>query len=119
MRVMILRVVSTPTSELTRISSRLSKTSSSTLDFPAMAFVNFEKKVVFDFSRPLSKVSFFSDENIFLKKLIFFMDLLMVKSYVNRGLLLTVNPASTLFCRFLKSEKEAVMKCREQKTVPC
>ncbi|MNQ96851.1 hypothetical protein D3C85_1124720 [compost metagenome] len=68
----IFKVVFTPTSEATRISSRLSKTSSSTLDFPATALLNFEKKVVFDFSRPLSKVSFLSVENNFLKKLIFY-----------------------------------------------
>ncbi|MNX47867.1 hypothetical protein D3C86_784320 [compost metagenome] len=68
---MIFNVVFTPTSEATSTSSKLSKTSSSTLDFPATALLNFEKKVVFVFSRPLSKVSFFSLENIFLKKLIF------------------------------------------------
>lgn len=62
---MIFKVVSTPTSEETRISSKLSKTSSSTLDLPAMALPNLEKKVVFVFSSPLSKDSFFSDENIF------------------------------------------------------
>jgi len=40
---MIFKVVSTPTSEETRISSRLSKTSSSTFDFPAIALVSLEK----------------------------------------------------------------------------
>src|SRR6187402_1498603 len=79
--VIILSVVLTPTSEETRISSKLSKTSSSTFDFPATALVNLEKKEVFVFSRPLSNVSFaswlrlesfFSEENIFLKKLIEF-----------------------------------------------
>jgi len=48
----------TPTSEEIRISSKLSKTSSSTFDFPATALDNLEKKVVFDFSRPLSKDCF-------------------------------------------------------------
>ena len=67
----ILRVVSTPTSEAIKTSSRSSKTSSSTLDFPATTFVNLPKKLALDFSNPLSKVSFFSFENIFLKKLIF------------------------------------------------
>ena len=68
----IFKVVATPTSEATKISSKLSKTSSSTLDFPATAFDNLFKKLDFDFSNPLSKVSFFSFENIFLKKLICF-----------------------------------------------
>jgi len=52
-------VVSTPTSEAIKTSSKLSKTSSSTLDFPATAFVNLPKKLSLDFSNPLSKVSFF------------------------------------------------------------
>jgi hypothetical protein len=51
-------VVSTPTSEVTNISSRLSKTSSSTLDFPATALVSFEKKDVLVFSKPLSRTTF-------------------------------------------------------------
>ena len=67
---MIFKVVFTPTSDETKISSRLSKTSSSTFDLPAIALVSLEKKEVFVFSRPLSNVSFFSDENILLKKLI-------------------------------------------------
>src|SRR5690606_16541337 len=74
-RSMIFNVVLTPTSDDTRTSSRLSRTSSSTRDFPAMALVSFEKNEVFDFSSPLSSdslasgvISFFSDENIFLKK---------------------------------------------------
>ena len=70
MRLIILRVVFTPTSLDTNTSSRLSKTSSSTLDFPATALPNLSKKLDFVFSNPLSKVSFFYDENIFLKKLI-------------------------------------------------
>ena len=63
-------VVLTPTSLVTKTSSRLSKTSSSTLDFPATALLSFEKNDVLVFSSPLSKVSFFSEEKIFLKKLI-------------------------------------------------
>jgi hypothetical protein len=59
-------VVLTPTSEEINTSSKLSNTSSSTVDFPATAFVNFEKNEVLVCSRPLSKVSFFSFENIFL-----------------------------------------------------
>src|SRR5690554_3062211 len=66
----ILRVVLTPTSLETKTSSRLSRTSSSTLLFPATALLNFSKKEVFVFSNPLSRVSFFSLENIFLNKLI-------------------------------------------------
>jgi len=46
---MIFNVVSTPTSEETKISSKLSKTSSSTLDLPAIALVNLEKKSSFSF----------------------------------------------------------------------
>ena len=63
-------VVFTPTSLDTSTSSRLSKTSSSTFDFPATALFNLPKKLDLDFSKPLSRVSFFSEENIFLKKLI-------------------------------------------------
>ena len=75
-RAIILRVVSTPTSAPIRISSKLSKTSSSTLDFPATAFDSLEKKDVFVFSNPLSNCCFscsvitgslLLDENIFLK----------------------------------------------------
>ena len=61
-------VVLTPTSLVTKTSSRLSKTSSSTLDFPATALLSLPKKLVLDFSNPLSSVSFFSEENILLKK---------------------------------------------------
>jgi hypothetical protein len=68
--VIIFSVVFTPTSDATRISSKLSKTSSSTFYFPATAFDNLPKKLSFYFSKPLSKVYFFSFENIFLKKLI-------------------------------------------------
>ena len=67
---MIFKVVETPTSEDTNTSSKLSKTSSSTFDFPAIALVNFEKNEVFVCSKPLSNVSFFSEENNLLKKLI-------------------------------------------------
>ena len=71
-RSMILIVVATPTSLETNTSSRSSSTSSSTLLLPATAFPNLFRKLVFDFSNPLSRVSFFSLENIFLKKLIVF-----------------------------------------------
>src|SRR5690606_21877117 len=64
------KVVFTPTSLETSISSRLSKTSSSTLLFPATALLSLSKKEVFVFSSPLSSVSFFSLENIFLNRLI-------------------------------------------------
>ena len=70
MRSIIFSVVSTPTSLDTKTSSRLSKTSSSTLLFPATALLSLSKNEDFVFSSPLSKVSFFSFENIFLKKLI-------------------------------------------------
>src|SRR5690606_4271309 len=70
-RLIIFKVVFTPTSLETRISSRLSNTSSSTLLFPATALLSLSKKEVLDFSSPLSRVSFFSFENIFLNKLIF------------------------------------------------
>ena len=59
-RSMILSVVLTPTSLVTRISSKLSNTSSSTLDFPATALFSLLKNDDLDFSKPLSKVSFFS-----------------------------------------------------------
>jgi len=49
MRWIIFNVVATPTSEETKISSKLSKTSSSTFDFPATALVNLEKKTSFRF----------------------------------------------------------------------
>ena len=65
-------MVATPTSEETNISSKLSRTASSTLDFPATALDNLLKKLDLDFSSPISKVSFFSLENIFLKKLMYF-----------------------------------------------
>jgi len=56
---MIFIVVVTPTSLATRISSSSSRTSSSTLDFPATALDNLPKKEDLLFSNPLSKVSFF------------------------------------------------------------
>tara|TARA_B110000914_G_scaffold73015_1_gene63986 strand:- start:367 stop:624 length:258 start_codon:yes stop_codon:yes gene_type:complete len=61
-------VVATPTSEETNISSKLSRTASSTLDFPATALDNLLKKLDLDFSSPLSKVSFFSLEKYLFKK---------------------------------------------------
>ena len=64
----ILRVVSTPTSDATKISSKLSKTSSSTLDLPATAFDNLSKKLDFDFSKPLSKNFFFFFGKYLFKK---------------------------------------------------
>src|SRR5215203_1801353 len=60
---MIFNVVSTPTSDDTRTSSRLSSTSSSIVDLPTRALPSFEKKLSFVFSNPLSRVSFFSLEN--------------------------------------------------------
>ena len=66
MRWMISKVVSTPTSLVMRMSSRLSSTSSSTFDFPATAWAIFENTLVLVFWRPLSSVSFFS---FFEKKL--------------------------------------------------
>ena len=69
-RSITLRVVLTPTSLVTRTSSKLSNTSASTLDFPTTALLNLSKKFELDFSKPLSKVAFLSDENMFLKKLI-------------------------------------------------
>ena len=59
MRSIIFTVVLTPTSDVISISSKLSKTSSSTFDFPAMARVIFEKTLCFVVSRPLSSTSFF------------------------------------------------------------
>jgi hypothetical protein len=59
--------VFTPTSELISTSSNSSKTSSSTLDFPATALDSLLKKEVLDCSNPLSKDSFFFEENIFPK----------------------------------------------------
>ena len=48
----IFRVVLTLTSEETNTSSRLSKTSSSTLDFPATVVAILEKKLFLVFSKP-------------------------------------------------------------------
>jgi len=71
---MIFRVVLTPTSEETNISSKLSKTSASTLDFPATALVSLEKKDVFVFSNPLSRDCFpvRLKQVLFYQKKIFF-----------------------------------------------
>ena len=63
MRLIILIIVSTPTSLLTSTPSNSSNTSSSTLDLPTRALPIFEKKLSFDFSSPLSRVSFFFLEN--------------------------------------------------------
>src|SRR5690606_29409689 len=71
-RLIIFKVVFTPTSDDIKTSSRSSNTSSSTFDFPATALDSLSKKDVFDFSNPLSSVSFFSDENKRLKKLIYY-----------------------------------------------
>ena len=67
---MIFRVVFTPTSELINISSKSSKTSSSTLLFPTITLEILLKKESLDFFKPLSKDSFFSFVNSFLKKFI-------------------------------------------------
>ena len=66
MRPMISSVVSTPTSDEMSTSSRLSSTSSSTFDFPAMARVSLLNTLALVFSRPASSTSFFS---FFEKKL--------------------------------------------------
>ena len=58
----IFNVVSTPTSEVINISSRLSRTSSSTRDFPTTALAILPKKESLVFSRPLSRFSFFCFE---------------------------------------------------------
>ena len=50
-RSIIFKVVLTPTSLVTKTSSRLSKTPSSTLDLPATAFPNLLKKLDLDFSK--------------------------------------------------------------------
>jgi hypothetical protein len=63
---MILRVVSTPTSEQQEF-PQLSKTASSTLDFPATALLNLEKKVVLIFRDLYLKSLFFLMKIIFLK----------------------------------------------------
>ena len=65
MRSIIRNVVSTPTSEVTRASSKLSRTSSSTRDLPATARVNLSNTFSLVFDNPESSVSFFS----LLKKL--------------------------------------------------
>ena len=72
-RSIIFKVVFTPTSEVTKTSSKLSRTSSSTLDLPATALLSLPKKLVFDFSSPLSKDSFLSLLNIFLNRPILFL----------------------------------------------
>lgn len=63
MRSMMRRVVSTPTSEVMSASSRLSSTSSSTVDLPAMARLILLSTDSLLFSNPLSRVSFFSLPN--------------------------------------------------------
>ena len=50
----------------TNTSSNSSSTSSSTVDFPTTALLSLLKNDAFDFSSPLSRVSFFSGENTFL-----------------------------------------------------
>jgi aspartokinase len=57
-RVIILSSIN-PTSDATRISSKLSKTASSTLDFPATALLSLEKKVVLIFRVLCLKSLFF------------------------------------------------------------
>ena len=66
----IFSVVLTPTSELIKTSSRLSNTSSSTLLFPTITFEILLKKDSLLFFKPLSRDSFFSFVNSFLKKFI-------------------------------------------------
>jgi len=69
-RAIIFNVVSTPTSDDIKISSRLSRTSASTVVLPMITFAIFEKKLSFVFSNPLSKSSFFSLLKIQLNMLI-------------------------------------------------
>ena len=57
---MILRVVSTPTSEVMRVSSRLSRTLSSTVLLPRMVFESLAKKLSLVLFKPWLRVSFFS-----------------------------------------------------------
>ena len=59
-RSMMRTVVSTPTSEVMRISSRLSNTSSSTFDLPATARANLENTPSLVLARPLFRSSLFS-----------------------------------------------------------
>src|ERR1700749_4506293 len=54
---MIFSVVFTPTSDVTKTSSRSSSTSSSTVDLPATTLVIFEKKLSLVFSKPVSSAS--------------------------------------------------------------
>ena len=63
MRSITFNVVSTPTSDVIRISSKLSSTSSSTVDLPTIVRAILEKKLCFVFSNPLLSVSFLSLEN--------------------------------------------------------
>ena len=58
-RLIILSVVSTPTSEVIKTSSRLSRTSSSTFDLPTTARPNFLNTLSFVFKSPSSRFSFF------------------------------------------------------------
>ena len=67
----IFSVVLTPTSELISTSSRLSKTSSSTLLLPTITLEILLKNDSLLFFKPLSSVSFFSFVNSFLKKDVF------------------------------------------------
>src|SRR5258706_10423193 len=60
---MIFNVVGMPTSEETKTSSTLSNTSSSTVDFPTIAFPNFVKILSLVLERPLLRDSFLSFEN--------------------------------------------------------
>ena len=62
-RSMMRNVVSTPTSEVMSASSKLSNTSSSTVDLPAIAWLILLSTDSLLFSRPLSSVSFFSFPN--------------------------------------------------------
>ena len=59
-RRMMSTVVSTPTSEEMSASSKSSKTSSSTFDFPTTMRASLLKTFVFVFSSPASRTSFFS-----------------------------------------------------------
>ena len=71
-RSIIFNVVSTPTSEVINTSSRLSSTSSSTFDLPAIARAIFPNTLSFVLDNPLSNVSFFSFEKKLKNPIVYF-----------------------------------------------
>ena len=113
-RSIILRVVSTPTSDVINTSSRLSRKSSSILDLPATARLSLSNKPCLVFSKPLSNVSFFS----LLKKLknpiyiTFFIQIILAAAlYVCCGLLYLLT-CQLQFASKFKSHISGVMGCR-------